>query len=155
MDKLKEKQLEIIQKYNPALDDYHTWVRSESDILTFEEAWEDPDTYTPDFDENDAKETMLSGKITVYSSYPIEQGIFVTPSLMEAAEYAGGDPEAVYSKEVSLSEIAWIDAIQGQYANINLEHDLVLEDVIADAEALVDTYNSSTQEEKGVEEVAL
>lgn len=34
-----------------------------------------------------AQEALESGKITVYSSYDIEKGVFVSPSRMEAESY--------------------------------------------------------------------
>lgn len=55
----------------------------------------------------------MTGKIIVYSSYPIESGIFVTPSRMEAQNYAGN--RKVYSKLVKLSDVAWLDPLQGQF----------------------------------------
>ncbi|MCI6191178.1 MAG: hypothetical protein MR691_14835 [Clostridium sp.] len=123
---LKEKQLNIILKNNPVNDDYHTWIRNINDIKTFEETLQDSDYKEyyeagEDFDEtysaNMAKEALETGKITVYSSYPIEQGIFVSPSRMEAESYSGNGK--VYSKEVNLTDVAWIDPTQGQYAKIN------------------------------------
>lgn len=40
MNNHKQLQYAIIQSTNPAPDDYHTWMRTIKDILTFEEAWE-------------------------------------------------------------------------------------------------------------------
>ena len=123
---LKQKQLDIILKNNPVYDDYHTWIRTVDDIKTFEETLEDTDYKEyyeagEDFDETYsakmAKEALSTGKITVYSSYPIEQGIFVSPSRMEAESYSGNGK--VYSKEVNLTDIAWIDPTQGQYAKVS------------------------------------
>ena len=57
-------------------------------------------------------------KIVVYSSHPIKNGTFVTPSKMEATSYASSDK--VYSKVVSLYDVAWIDPTQGQYAKTNV-----------------------------------
>ena len=54
----------------------------------------------------------------MYSSYPIKNGTFVTPSKMEAMSYAGSNK--VYSKVVSLDDVAWIDPTQGQYAKTNI-----------------------------------
>ena len=118
---LKEKQLEIIQNSNPVADDYHTWIRSVDDIKTYEEALQedlDGETQdlTPDFKKADLEKALETGKMTVYSSYPIEQGIFVTPSKMEAQSYAGSGK--VYYKEISLDDVAWIDTLQGQYARV-------------------------------------
>lgn len=123
---LKEQQNNIIQNTNPVNDDYHTWIRSVDDIKTFSEALNDSDykeyfeagenfdeTYTADM----AKMALETGKITVYSSYPIEQGTFVSPSKMEAESYSGTGK--VYSKEVNLTDVAWIDPTQGQYAKVS------------------------------------
>lgn len=126
---LKQKQLEIIQNTNPAEDIYHTWVRSIDDIKTFEETLNDSDYKEyfeagEDFDETYtaemAKEALETGKITVYSSYPIEQGIFVSPSKIEAESYAGNG--IVYSKEVNINDVAWIDPTQGQYAQTDTKY---------------------------------
>lgn len=118
---LKSKQLEVINKNNAAPDDYHTWIRSEDDIKTFDEAFFEEGEYSgfdPDFTENMAKESKKTGKVTVYSSYPIEDGVFVSPSKLEASQYAGGDENKLYSKEVNINDVAWIDGAEGQYAKV-------------------------------------
>ncbi|MFX1667812.1 hypothetical protein JZ968_06465 [Riemerella anatipestifer] len=115
----KSKQLSIILKTNPAPNEYNTWIRSEEDILTAEEAFEsafqDGEMY-PDFTTQDMKNALNNGEITVYSSKPIEDGNFVTPSKMNAENYAGGGK--IYSKTMKLSDIAWIDEGEGQVAKI-------------------------------------
>ncbi len=111
----KKKQLEIILATNPAEDDLHTWIRSVEDILTFEELF--PDglyDITPDFTVSDIQEALNTGKITVYSSKPIENGNFVTPSKLEAASYSGD--ETIYTADVEVADVAWIDESQGQIA---------------------------------------
>ena len=119
----KKKQLDIILKNNPAKDDYtyHTWIRSIDDILTYKEAIEKDEVenegITPDFNAKDIKNAINSGKIKIYSSKEIKPGIFVTPSKMEAKNYAGSG--MVYDKEVKLEDVAWIDSLQGQYAKVN------------------------------------
>ena len=60
---------------------------------------------------------MQENRVVVYSSKPIANGIFVTPSETEAKSFAGNS--AIYSKPVALSDVAWIDEIQGQYAKAN------------------------------------
>lgn len=121
-DALKERQMQIIQETNPADDDYHTWIRSAEEIKTFREAIEDPewaeyDEYNPDFTRAMAEEALESGEIEVFSSYPIEAGGFVSPSRMEAESYSGNG--RVYSKTVPLTDVAWIDPTQGQYAPVD------------------------------------
>lgn len=120
---LKEKQLELIQKKNPAQDDTHTWIRSTDDIKTFDETLNDSDYadyldegFAPDYTGKMAQEALKTGKITVYSSHPIEDGVFVSPSKMEAESYAGGGK--IYSQEVDLNDVAWVDPTQGQYAKV-------------------------------------
>ncbi len=122
----KAKQLEIIQNNNPDLDDYHTWVRSVEDIKTFQEALNDSNYKEyfdsgEDFDESYtnkmAREALEKGSIRVYSSHPIKEGIFVTPSIMEAQSYSGDG--RVYSKTVNINDVAWIDPTQGQYAKVS------------------------------------
>lgn len=124
---LKQKQNDIIQKTNPVGDNYHTWIRSSDDIKTFEETLQDNDYKEyyeagEDFDESYSaemvKKALETGKITIYSSYPIEQGVFVSPSELEASQYAGGDKTKLYSKKVDLTDVAWIDPTQGQYAKV-------------------------------------
>lgn len=118
----KEKQLEIINKSNPAPDSYHTWVRSTDDILTLQEAVDEvlaeDEEYElssyPDVSDEMIREALRTGKIRVYSSKPIKNGVFVTPSMMQAKDYAGRG--AVYSKEVPISDVAWINTDEGQYA---------------------------------------
>lgn len=122
LQKNKEKQLEIIQKTNPMHDDYHTGIRSIEDIKTYQEALNDDldgeiQDLTPDFKADELRKALETGEITVYSSYPIEQGVFVTPSKMEAGSYAG-NINKVYSKKIKLSDVAWIDTLQGQYAKV-------------------------------------
>lgn len=118
----KQQQLDIVNKNNPADDDMHTWIRTTNDIKNFEEAFFEDGAYSgldPDFTEEMANKAKKTGKITVYSSYPIEQGIFVSPSVMEASQYAGGDANKLYSKEVNINDVAWIDGAEGQYAKVN------------------------------------
>lgn len=120
----KKSQLDIILKYNPVNDTDmpgHTWIRTIEDIKTYEEALEDNDftendNLTPDFKSSDLKKALKTRKMTVYSSYNIKPGIFVTPSKMEAQSYAGDGK--IYSKIVNLEDVAWIDPFQGQYAKI-------------------------------------
>ncbi|MGN0207351.1 MAG: hypothetical protein ACI4BC_08900, partial [Muribaculaceae bacterium] len=118
----KEKQLEIINKSNPAPDSYHTWVRSTDDILTLQEAVDEllaeDEGYElssyPDVSDETIREALRTGKIRVYSSKPIKNGAFVTPSMMQAKDYAGRG--SVYSKEVPISDVAWLNTDEGQYA---------------------------------------
>lgn len=121
LEKYKQKQLDIIKNNNPVNDDYHTWIRNVEDIKTLEETindsdWSDYDEYNPDLSRQDIENAIDSGKITVYSSYPIKQGIFVSPSKMEAESYSSNGK--VYSKEVNINDVAWIDPTQGQYAKV-------------------------------------
>ena len=120
-----EAQLEIIQSTNPAPNETLAWVRNIYDIHDFvggikwgmdNNGYEKGTDFTPDYTAEMMQEAMQTGMITVYSSYPIEQGIFVTPSRMEAEGYAGDG--VVYEKTVRTSEVAWIDEGQGQYANV-------------------------------------
>ena len=119
----KDEQLRIIQETNPAPNDVNTWVRSVDDIKTFEEALKDSD-YAPyageDFDDSYTwdivEDALRSGEIEVYSSKPIVNGAFVTPSRMEAESYGDGN---VYRARVQLSDVAWIDPTQGQLATNN------------------------------------
>ena len=73
----------------------------------------------PDFTLEDMQKVLETGKVTVYSSYPIKDGVFVSPSKMNAEEYAGGRGKKVYSKEINANDLAWIDESEGQYAPVN------------------------------------
>lgn len=120
----KSVQLGIINATNPAPDDYHTWIRSEEDIKTPEEVYQSAlddgfeagDKITPDFTMADWKNALDSGYITVYSSMPIKNGNFVSTSKLEASQYAGDN--RLYSAKVPISNVAWIDALQGQFAKL-------------------------------------
>lgn len=121
----KAKQLEIIKKTNPMLDDYHVGIRNIDDIKTFDEVINDEESFAwGDFTKKDAERALKKGKITIYSSYPIEQGTFVSTSKIQAEQYAGGKGRKMYSKTVSLEEVAWINGDEGQYANINQKYSL-------------------------------
>ena len=121
IDNLKQKQLDIILESNPALNDFSTWIRDINDIKTFEETLQDEDwlegDFDPDYTRQMAEDALESGRIRVYSSHPIENGIFVTPSEMEAMSYS--EDGNVYSKDVALTDVAWVDPTQGQYAKVN------------------------------------
>ena len=118
----KQQQLQTILNTNPASkDNRHTWIRTVDDIKTYQESLIEYFTpnetnydLTPDFKDKDVRQALKTNKITIYSSYPIQPGVFVTPSRMEAQSYAGNNN--VYSKYVELSDVAWIDPLQGQYA---------------------------------------
>lgn len=112
----KEEQLEIILSSNPAEDDLHVWIRSVDDILTFEEAFAEG-SCEPDFTDEDIANAEKTGRVTVYSSKPIKNGIFVTPSAMEASAYSGN--RKIYRARVKLDDVAWIDDSQGQLATDN------------------------------------
>lgn len=117
-DANKTAQLDIINKSNPMRDEQHPGIRSVDDIKTFKEAVSDSEApFTPDYTKEDAESALKAGEITVYSSKPIEDGVFVTPSKMEAKNYAGGGK--VFSKRVSIEDVAWIDTMEGQYARID------------------------------------
>ena len=125
----KKVQNDIVQRENPMLDDYHTGIRSEDDIHTFAEAVseaqrekekygdEQMSSY-PDITDSLLNEAIKTAKITIYSSKPIKDGVFVTPSRMQAQDYAGGRGAKVYSKEVSIESVAWIDVDEGQFAEV-------------------------------------
>lgn len=117
LQKNKEKQLEIILKTNPMQDEYHTGIRTVEDIKTFEEVINDDESFVyGDFSKEDAIKALEKGKVTVYSSRPIENGNFVSTSKNMARDYAGSGK--IYSKEVPLTEVAWINGDEGQYAKI-------------------------------------
>ena len=126
----KQTQLDIILKTNPMLDDYHTGIRKVEDIKTLgesvEEARSEAEKYGddewsayPDITNDMLQNALETGEITIYSSKPIKNGVFVTPSYMQAFDYAGGGN--VYEKTVPLTDVAWINTDEGQYAKVDGE----------------------------------
>lgn len=114
---LKETQLQLILNSNPVDGDVSVWIRDVDDILTFEEAMTEDELIDPDFTEEDVEECLRTGKVTVYSSKPIVNGNFVSPSKMEASAYSGDG--YIYCANVKLTDVAWIDCTQGQVATNN------------------------------------
>ena len=112
----KQRQLEIILEHNPMLNGEQLGVRELTDIKTLQEAVGEEVVTAPDFTEADLQRAVETGRVTVYSSKEIKQGTFVTPSRMEAESYAGG--EQVYSKSVLIRDVAWLDTIEGQLAEV-------------------------------------
>lgn len=139
---LKREQYKIVQENNPMNDELHVGIRSPKDIKTFDEVIEDEESFVwGDFSKEDAQKALDSGEITIYSSYPIKQGVFVSTSKVQAEEYAGGKDKKVYSKTVPLNEVAWINGDEGQYAKVE-------ETLQNSAEALQNAENTTpTQEE--------
>lgn len=121
IDGRKLAQFELIQEKNPMLDDYHTGIRSVDEIKTFGENVvahnsNSEDFVYPDWTIDNARAAAKNGKVTIYSSKPIEEGAFVSPSKMMAQDYAGSGK--VYSKEIPLDDVAWINGDEGNYAPI-------------------------------------
>ena len=120
VEEQKQNQLDIINETNPAPNTYSTWIRTVDDIKTLAETLEDEDwdyeEFNPDLTRTDIQNAIESGEITVYSSYPIKNGVFVSPSRMEAESYSGNGK--IYEKTVDINDVAWIDPTQGQYAKV-------------------------------------
>lgn len=116
----KAAQFKIIQESNPAPDESnYVWIRRPNDIKTFEETLEDDESFTwGDFTREDAIKAIKRDLITVYSSYPIKNGVFVSTSYVQAQQYAGGEGGKVYSKTIKPSRVAWINGDEGQYASV-------------------------------------
>lgn len=118
----KAQKLEIIKKNNFANDDYHTWIRNENDILDFNDARKytlddigDVSSY-PDVTKDLLDAAEKSGKIKVYSSKPFSLGGFVSPSKMQAQDYAGKGK--IYEGVFDIDDIAWLNADEGQIARL-------------------------------------
>lgn len=113
----KVEKFKILQENNPMQDEYHVGIRKPSDIKTWKEAMQDEDSFAwGDFSKSDARKALETGTITIYSSYPIKQGVFVSTSKIQSEQYAGGKGKKVYSKIVSLEDVAWINGDEGQFA---------------------------------------
>lgn len=146
---MKQAQFDVIQNTNPMQDDYHTGIRSVEDIKTLAETledsdWADADTFDPDLSRADIDNAIQTGKITVYSSYPIENGVFVSPSRMEAESYSGDGQ--VYSQEVNIEDVAWIDPTQGQLAIVEKQAAQTKEDVQSEIEQIKAEINALKQQ---------
>ena len=114
---IKNKQLDIILQTNPMRDEQHVGIRSVDDIKTWEEAMQDDESfYWGDFEREDAEKALKKGSITIYSSYPIKNGVFVSTSYNQARDYAGGGK--IYTAEVPLGDVAWINGDEGQFAKV-------------------------------------
>lgn len=144
IDEVKDAQLKLINKSNPAPDEVHTWIRKKEDIKTFDEALQDKDyidynEFTPDYTRQMANDAIKNGKIKVYSSYDIKNGTFVTPSKMEAMSYSGNGK--VDELVVPLQDVAWISPMEGQYAPVKYGkgHFLKKEDRLPFARTLENT----------------
>ena len=112
----KQYQLEVILQANPMRNSVNVGIRTIEDILTFEEAIKSEPPSYPDYSEEDAERDLKRGTVTIFSSYPIVPGIFVTPSLIQAhAEFVFLGDERVYSKAVPLHYVAWINGDEGMY----------------------------------------
>ena len=115
---LQKAQFNIIQATNPMYDDYHTGIRSPKEIKTFQEVVDDPESFSwGDFSREDARRALKRGTIKIYSSYKIENGVFVSTSYRQALDYASGNPDKVHVREVPLDSVAWINGDEGQYAD--------------------------------------
>ena len=121
----KAQQFDIIQKSNPSNGGQQAWIESVDDIKTWQEALEEDlgsleearnENLFPDFKASDLQEALDTGYITVYSSGDITDGAWVTPSAMEARDYAGSDN--IQAKRVPVDDIAWLDSAQGMYAPV-------------------------------------
>lgn len=114
---LKQAQYEVIKRTNPMTDDYHVGIRSPDDIKTFAETINDDESFVwGDYSREDARRDLAKNEITIYSSYPIENGVFVSTSRRQAQEYAGGRGAKVYERTVPLDYVAWINGDEGQFA---------------------------------------
>ena len=116
---LQNAQFKVIQETNPMFNDTSVGIRSPKEILTFAETVNDSESFNwGDFSREDAKRALKKGTITVYSSYPIKNGVFVSTSYRQALDYASGDPSGVHSRKVALDSVAWINGDEGQYAKV-------------------------------------
>lgn len=148
LNDVRQKQWEIIQKTNPKEEGTNsTWVDKPEDAKTFYEVnHKDSDypfneNYSDDWTVKDKMNVEATGKITVYSSYPIEDGNWVTPSKEEGLSYAGSGK--LYSATMDPRDIAWVDAGQAQVAHISDELKEVI-DLSTKAETQVQSIDNNT-----------
>lgn len=123
----RSRQASEVNETNRMRDDYHTGIRSREDVRSFDEVLaeaekdfaEDGAMVYPDMDIETMRQAKNKGTVTVYSSKPIEAGTFVTPSRMNASDYAGEG--RIYEKEIPVDSVAWISIDEGQYTPASLE----------------------------------
>jgi len=118
----KAQKAELIIKSNPMVDDYHTGIRNAEDILDFNEARQftiddigDVSSY-PDVTQEILDNAAKTRKIRLYSSRPFSVGSFVSPSKMQAQDYAGKGK--IYEGVFDIDDIAWLNADEGQIARL-------------------------------------
>jgi len=118
----KAQKAERIIKSNPMVDDYHTGIRNAEDILDFNEARQftlddigDVSSY-PDVTQEILDNAAKTRKIKLYSSRPFSVGSFVSPSKMQAQDYAGKGK--IYEGFFDIDDIAWLNADEGQIARL-------------------------------------
>lgn len=115
------RQAERINRTNRMTDDVHTGIRTAEDVKSFDKILSEVESYGdtmyPDMGLDMMREAKHTGFITVYSPKPIRDGVFVTPSRMNAEDYAGGG--RVYSRRVKVDDVAWIDDSEGQLATVS------------------------------------
>ncbi len=152
---LKRAQYNIIQKTNPAPEgSKYVWIRSPKDIKSFQEAISDGESFVwGDYSKDDAQRDLKRGKVVVYSSYPIKNGVFVSTSRQQAEDYAGGAGNRVYSKEVSPHYVAWINGDEGQYANTGLKVDTEYSASLGDYEGYLNKYYAPDGTGKSIPEI--
>jgi len=142
----KKMQFDIIQKTNPMLDEYHVGIRKPQDIKTFDEVVNDEESFVwGDFSKEDAEKALKEGEITLYSSKPINQGVFVSTSKIQAEQYAGGAGKKIHSKKVKLEDVAWINGDEGQFASIEKKPPL-------DKQSKTDTSSDKKGESVSIDE---
>ena len=137
----KQAQFDRLQKVNPMRDDYHTGIRAPQDIATLQEAINNAKDIDPAYKAM-LQKALADDSVTVYSSYPIEEGVFTTPIKQMAQDYAGPGNQ-VYSKTISPKDIAWIDDQEGNYIP-RLQQ---LETTISDADMAVNNPKLTPEQE--------
>lgn len=114
----KKKQLEVILKTNPMHDDIHLGIRKVEDIKTWEECKEYYKTDDEGFSYPDNQFNKICNIrcpfVSIYSSYDIKPGVFVSTSKMMSQDYVGPSGK-VFSKNVRPNEVAWINGDEGVY----------------------------------------
>ena len=146
----KNAQFQVIQNNNPMFDDYHVGIRSPKDIKTFSQAIEDEESFAwGDYTKQDAERDLARDRVTIYSSYPIKQGVFVSTSRIQAEQYAGGEGNQVYSKTVRPEKVAWISGDEGQYASVRNKFTEDIKYSLSVQEANTGTDNQGRQLSEG------
>lgn len=129
----KATQVDLLENADMAGDllindeDIANWKRGVevNSILTYDEAENSPKTKktADDFGTADIAKALQDGVVTVYSSMPIKDGAFVSPSKSLVNSYIQEKGGKLHKAIVYTDNVAWSDTLEGRYAPVQTEID--------------------------------